>query len=145
MCMWVCRVTNRITRACPILAGVVLFLAASPAPAQTTGGTSLGNLGGGGTGGGGGGGGGGGTGAAGGTSNTPTAGQSAFGSLGPSTGMGPTVSIGGQANARGAANGVAGTVSIPTTSNPLGSFYYNYAQYGIKDTIPGWGSLLAQH
>jgi hypothetical protein len=143
MCMWVCRVSNRITRACPLLAGVVLFLASSPAPAQTaggttgggtTGGTGLGNLGGGATGGGGGGAGGGG-----GSSNLTTAGQSAFGSLGPSTGMGPTVSIGGPANARGAANGVAGTVSIPTTSNPLGSFYYNYLQYGINTS--GGGSI----
>jgi len=136
--IWISWLSKRTGAA--LLAGVVLMQANAPVSAQTTGGTGgtgLGNLGGGG-----GGGGGGGAGTSSSAAGTASAG-SAFSNLGPSTNMGPTVTIGGQgSNTRGG----SGTTNIPSASNPLGNYYYNPLQYGIISSgasLPNAGSLAS--
>jgi hypothetical protein len=118
---------SRKTRAYGMLAGVALLLANSPLCAQTTtGGGGLGNLGGAGTGAAGGGGGGGNT------SGVASQAANLIGNLGPTPGMGPSVTIGGQGvTNRGTG---PGSTNIPSSSNVFGPFYYNPYQYGIITT-----------
>jgi hypothetical protein len=106
-----------------LLAGIVLILANSPVSAQATGGGSLSTLGGAGstTAGG--------MGGTGSTGSTGVASQTA-----PQTPLGPTTNMGPQVTIRSptAAFGGTGAANIPATSNPLAPYYYNLYQFGLN-------------